>query len=167
MRKVISIAVVFIVTVVGLFFSGIPPKKEPAKLIEQISNEYPNMNLIMADGSVRSARDLSGKNILVIYFPDCDHCQREAAEISSHIKAFKNYQVWFISTASFADIDRFAKQYKLSGYSNFHFVRTNTQDVLSSFGGIPTPSVYIYSQEKRLVKAFNGETKIEEIIKHL
>jgi peroxiredoxin len=166
MKKGTFITVVFI-AVVGLFFCGIAPKKNISARTEQTSNDYPNMNLIMADGSIRSARNLPGKNIFVIYFPDCDHCQREATEISNHLTAFKNYQVWFIATASLTDIDRFAKQYKLAGHNNFHFVRTNTQDVLNSFGGISTPSLYIYSQERKLVKAFNGETRIEEIIKHL
>lgn len=140
-------------------------KKE--SLVKQEVNEYPSMNLIMPDGSVRSARNLPAKSILVIYFPDCDHCQREASAISNHLKAFDNYYLWFISTASYADIQRFSIQNKLMGHNKVYFVRTETQDVLSNFGGIPTPSVFIYSSEKKLVKAFKGETKIEEILKHL
>jgi hypothetical protein len=61
----------------------------------------------------------------------------------------------------------FAMEYKLIGYDYVHFVRTEAKDIVDNYGGIPTPSVYIYSREKKLVKAFNGETKIEEIIKHL
>jgi len=72
-----------------------------------------------------------------------------------------------MSVVPFEEIKSFAIQYKLVGYDYVHFVRTEPKDITSNYGGIPTPSVYIYSQEKRLVKAFNGETKIEEIIKHL
>ncbi len=81
--------------------------------------------------------------------------------------AFEGYQVYFISTASFTDIDRFAKDYKLTGHANIHFVRTEMPDVTNNFGPIPTPSAYVYSSEKKLLKAFKGETKVEEIIKHL
>ncbi|MBS1509127.1 MAG: redoxin domain-containing protein [Bacteroidetes bacterium] len=133
----------------------------------QRANEYPNMSLMMTNGSIKNAKELPGSSVLIIYFPDCDHCQREATEISKHLKSFEKRPVWFISTASFADIDNFARQYKLAGYDNIHFVRTDIKDVINNFGGIPTPSVFIYSKEKQLVKAFKGETKIEEIIKYL
>jgi len=163
----VSLIVVIMVVVGGLFFNAMPSKKNQRPAIAPVTNEYPSMNLIFPDGSLRSSRDLPAKSILVIYFPDCDHCQREATEISKHLKAFKNYHVWFISVVPFEEIKSFAIQYKLVGYDYVHFVRTEPKDITSNYGGIPTPSVYIYSQEKRLVKAFNGETKIEEIIKHL
>ena len=95
------------------------------------------------------------------------HCQRQATEISKNLKAFEKYSIWFISTATYQDIEKFARAYKLIGYKNLHFVRTETQDVVSNFGAIPTPSWYIFSDNKKFVKAFNGETKIEEIIKVL
>ena len=166
MRKVF-LTVVIIVTVGGLFFNAMPLDKNQTPKTAPATNEYPNMNLIFPDGSMRSARDLPVKSILVIYFPDCDHCQREAREISNHLKAFKNYHVWFISVASFPDIQKFAIEYKLIGYDYVHFVRTEAKDIVNNYGGISTPSVYIYSKERKLVKAINGETKIDEILKHL
>lgn len=133
----------------------------------QQANEYPNMSLMMTNGSIKNAKELPGSSVLIIYFPDCDHCQREATEISKHLKSFEKHPVWFISTASFDDIDNFSRKYSLSGYANIHFVRTDIKDVINNFGGIPTPSVFIYSKDKKLVKAIKGETKIEEIIKYL
>ena len=146
-----------------------PEKKEIIKESKpvQVTNEYPNMTLIMTDGSLRMTKELPAKSILFLYFPDCDHCQREALETSNHLKAFENYSLWFITTANYKDIERFARDYKLFGYANIHFVRTEMQDVINNFGAIPTPSVYIFSEEKKLIKGFNGETKIEEIIKWL
>jgi peroxiredoxin len=165
--KGILITILTSAVAIGLFLQGKAVPIKGTTIFSQQSNEYPYMKLFREDGSLFASRDLPAKSILFIYFPDCDHCQREATAFSNHLKAFKNYHLWFISTAPYPDIDRFAKQYKLVGHDNVHFVRTQTQDVLSSFGGIPTPSVYIYSQEKRLVKAFKGETKIEEILKSL
>jgi peroxiredoxin len=132
-----------------------------------IINEYPYMRMAMAAGSVGTTRELPGKSIIIIYFPDCDHCQREATEINNHIKAFENYQIWFISTASFVDIQRFAKKFVFAGNANIHFAQTQIEDVIRNFGSIPTPSVFIYSAERKLVKAFKGETRIEEILKYL
>ncbi|MBS1486552.1 MAG: redoxin domain-containing protein [Bacteroidetes bacterium] len=130
-------------------------------------NEYPMMKLIEFTDFAHAARDLTGKNILILYLPDCDHCQREGAAIAQHAAAFKNYQVWFISTATHENNWKFAQTYKLAANKNFHFVRTEAEDIFHSLGSIPTPSVYIFNEAKKLVRSFKGETKIEEILKAL
>lgn len=79
----------------------------------------------------------------------------------------QNYTVWFVSSDSFENIGQFAKDYDLVDYANVHFVRTEVMEVINNFGAIATPSVYIYSDERQLIKAINGETRIEEIIKYL
>ena len=169
-RILLLVGVISVVTA-AIFYARRPSQKEETAIpISQpvaVVNEYPYMNLVMADGSVQTARELPEKSILILYFPDCDHCQREATEIRTHLKAFDGYHLWFISTAPYTDIERFATDYKLDGHSNVHFVRTEMQDVMNTFGGIPTPSVYIYSESKKLVKAINGETPIDQIMQYL
>jgi thiol-disulfide isomerase/thioredoxin len=158
----------FLVAVISvLFFSANPIEKNQKPAPTPATNGYPKMNVVFPDGSMRSARDLPAKSIFVFYFPDCDHCQREAADFSKHLAAFKNYHIWFIAVVPFPEIKQFAIDYKLIGYDNVHFVRTEPKDITDNYGGISTPSVYIYSKDKKLVKAFNGETKVEEIIKFL
>ncbi len=136
----------------------------PARILV---NQLPNLKLLGVDGSVNYSRELNGKNVLVLYNPDCDHCQREAKEIRTQIEAFQNYTVWFVSSDNFENIGRFAKDYDLVGRANVLFVRTEVMEVINNFGAIATPSVYIYSDERQLVKAINGETRIEEILKYL
>ena len=136
----------------------------PAKILV---NQLPNLKLLGMDGTVNYGRELNGKNVLILYNADCDHCQREAKEIRTQIKAFDNYTVWFVSSDNFENIGRFAKDYDLVGHANVHFVRTEVMEVITNFGAIATPSVYIYSDDRQLVKAINGETRIEEIIKYL
>jgi peroxiredoxin len=148
-----------------LLLSLVALSQNPARA--QRVSQYPNMTLMAENGAVQNARDLPAGSVIIIYFPDCDHCQREAAEISSHLTSFQKHSVWFVSTAALPEIQKFSTQYKLAGYANIHFVRTEMKDVISNFGGIPTPSVFIYSKDKQLVKAIKGETKIEEIIKYL
>ena len=171
MRKkmlLVGIVVVIAATAFYLFMPGMKEVKteivQPAK---NLVNQMPNLKLLSVDGSVNYSRELNGKNVLVLYNPDCDHCQREAKEIRTQIKAFHNYTVWFVSSDSFENIGQFAKEYDLVGHANVHFVRTEVMEVIDNFGAIATPSVYIYSDDRQLVKAINGETRIEEIIKYL
>jgi peroxiredoxin len=158
---------IIIALICTLFFSAQPFEKNQRPIAAPVTNGYPTMNLTFPDGSVRSALNLPAKSILVFYFPDCDHCQREAADFSKHLAAFKGYHVWFIAVVPFQKIQKFAIDYKLVGYDYVHFVQTEPKDITNNYGGIQTPSVYIYSKEKKLVKFFNGETKVEEIIKFL
>ena len=165
----IGIAVTLAAIVLYLFMPETEKgKTESAQTPQKILvNQLPNLKLLGVDGSVNYSRELNGKNVLVLYNADCDHCQREAKEIRTQIKAFENYTVWFVSSDSFENIGQFAKDYDLVGHANVHFVRTEVMEVINNFGAIATPSVYIYSDERQLVKAINGETRIEEIIKYL
>jgi cytochrome oxidase Cu insertion factor (SCO1/SenC/PrrC family) len=139
------------------------PEEKPAQPTAS-NNDLPAvLPLTKLDGTEVMANTLLGKAILVVFLPDCDHCQREAAEIQKHLSAFKNYTMYFISTANVLEIKQFAEKYKLSGYENVVMAHTEQVYITNSFGYIPTPSLYIYS-DGHLVKDFKGETPLESIL---
>jgi peroxiredoxin len=129
-------------------------------------NDLPAMPITLLDGSTFSAKELKGKIILVLFQPDCDHCQHEATEIQANLPSFKNYTLYFISSSPPAENEKFATDYKLKGESNIHFGTTASENIINNFGPIQAPSVYIYSDQK-LVKEFNGQVDVGVIIKYL
>lgn len=142
-------------------------KTERAPKTVARKSDLPAMNLFMLDGNRLSAKDLQGKVALILFFPDCDHCQREAADIYRNIEGFKNYQLYFISSATADEISAFAKDYKLAGLPNVFFGRTEIKDVLDNFGAIETPSLYLYGDAGELIQSFNGEVAIEVVLKYI
>lgn len=130
-------------------------------------NELPYLTYQTLEGDTVSTRNLPGGSILILFNTECDHCQREAKEISEKMDAFKTYELLFIAADSVHKIDNFSKTYQLADKPNVKFGRAEYQDVFMNFGSIPTPSVYIYSRERKLVKSFLGETPVEELIKYL
>lgn len=130
-------------------------------------NELPAMIGIMLDGSTIDIKQLTDKVVLILFQPDCDHCQREAVQIHDHLDAFAGYSIYFITTDSLPVIEKFAVDYDLKNASRVYFIQTLVQSILSNFGNIDAPSLYIYSNERKLVKRFNGETPIETIISSL
>ena len=64
-------------------------------------------------------------------------------------------------------IERFAEEYKLMGRPNVYFGWTPTESVLDNYGPISAPSLYIYSSEHTLIKAFNGEVAIATVLKYI
>jgi len=136
----------------------------PSPAPAPVPNDLPDMPLLRSDGTQFTARSLSGKVILVFFLPDCDHCQREARQIASNLNAFKDYALYFVSTAPLPEQEQFSRDYNLSGRPNVSFAQASPEELYKHFGLFPTPTVYIYREGGRLVKVFRDETPVERII---
>jgi peroxiredoxin len=166
----VTLIIILIVGVLGISSC----QKKPAPQAEVITSTYtqptinqlPNMMLIDKNGNRTDANKLKGKNIIILFFPDCDHCKREAAEIADRIKSFEAYTLYFVSINPFEEIVKFAENYHLTSFNNVKFVQTTGDAVYTNFGSVPTPSLYIYDNGK-MVRKFNGETRLDEVIKSL
>ena len=163
----ITIGLLFICTIA---FAGCRwEKKEAAKNgeAEQTSasakNDLPFIPITLVDGTVVNVKDFTGKNILILFQPDCDHCQHEAEDIEKQLTAFKDYKMYFVSAAPMPEIEKFAATYKLKGKENIHFGNTAAENVLNNFGPIPAPSIYIYN-DQTLKQSFEGQTDVGLII---
>lgn len=126
-------------------------------------NELPHLNFTTLDGTATSTRNLETPLVLILFFTDCDHCQREAQDVQKNLELFKGKNIQFISANDMPLIQKFAVDYGLSNEPNVKFGRAESTDVYMNFGSIPTPAIYVYSAEKRLVKSFKGETPVAEI----
>ena len=147
-------------------------KKEAAKNGEAVEtampvkNDLPFVPITLTDGTVVNVKDFKGKNILVLFQPDCDHCQHEAEDIEKQLAAFKDYKMYFVSSTPMPEIEKFASTYKLAGKDNILFGSTKAENILNNFGPIPAPSIYIYN-DQTLKKSFEGQTDVNEIISNL
>lgn len=131
------------------------------------AKQLPALMLTKINGDSVLTSSLEGPVVLVFFSPDCDHCQREAADIRLHISAFKDYSLYFISPSPAEEIKEFATTYGLMGHPNIEFARADVTEVVRLMGKVSTPTLCIYSKEKQLVKRFDGETEMEEIAKFL
>lgn len=138
-------------------------KEKKEATTEQKQNDLPKMMITTLDKTQVNARILEGNIILILFQPDCDHCQREAKEIREHLDSFKEYSIFFISADQMPSIEKFGKDYDLLGHQNIYFGMTTIENVLNNFGSIPAPSIYIYSNQK-LIQKFNGEVAIEKLL---
>ncbi len=142
-------------------------KKSETTAVAEKKNDYPEMVITLFDGKTINAKQLSGKNILIMFQPDCEHCQHEATEIEKTLSSFKDYEMYFVSSAPVDQIREFAVKYKLAGKPHITFGSTPSENILNNFGPIPAPSIYLYNENARLVRSFNGQTDVNEIIKYL
>lgn len=133
-----------------------------------VENDLPQLSLTTIEGKQFIIEDeFNGKTVLVFFQPECEDCQRQAHAIKQSIEAFENFSLYFVSSAQTAQIAAFADHYELDSHQNIIFAQTTVQDVIQSLGQIPAPSIYIYSDEGKLIKSFNGEVGIEELKNYL
>jgi len=155
----------FLVLLLGVISCN-SKKEEASKIQVHQVNEYPPLELAFKNGEQLSTKTLQGKNVFILFQPDCDHCQIEAVQVEQHLEEFKDYTLYFISSSPMDQIMAFAKNFKLDAKKNVRFAWTSSEGVLKYYGAIPTPSVYIYSNGV-LKQSFNGQTEIESIVKAL
>jgi len=156
----IGVSLVFFIAVVsGVYL--LTSSDDPASVKPSV-NEYPSMQVSLMDGKQIPIRSLTGNNILIFFQTDCDHCQREAEEISENLELFSAYELYFITVGNPADINKFAEDYGLQSNPKIKFVQTTVDQILNGVGPISTPSVYIFKGGK-LVKELHGETPVAEM----
>ncbi len=160
---------VLISSVILTSCSSSPKKQEEQnEIVKKQVNEFPNMFILTLEGSAISAKRLIGKKTIFILFqPDCDHCQKEAKQIRENIEAFRDYEIYFVTAAKVEEVKNFSIDYKFEEHKNFHFATTDIQSIINSYGPIQAPSIYIYSEQGKLLTQFNGQTEIENILKVL
>ena len=164
-------SILLLVVLLALLISCKTKPKEEEPVVQQskpqVYNDFPDMSITLLNSTKLEAKELPGKTILILFFPDCDHCQRESKAIQAKIDAFKDYTLYFLSTTPVEEIQDFANEYKLDSIANVKFGQIAPDKVFVNFGSIPTPSLYIYSAKRKLKKQFNGETTVEQIISAL
>lgn len=143
-----------------------PKEETSANTTAPIANDLPRFQVRLLDGTILEGKQLQTPAVLVLFQPDCDHCQREAQQIEKNLSAFRNYTLYFVSSAPESQIQQFQSNYKLTR-ENIFFGWTTTENILNTFGPIDAPSIYIYSRAGKLVQEFNGEVAIEVVLKYL
>lgn len=174
MKKGFILIIAVLLLAAGFYYFGYrntagseEAKVESAVAEEAAASDLPWLPIVKADGSRLVVKDLKGKTVLVLFQPDCDHCQREAVQIRENLSHFDGYQLYFVSDAALPQISQFAKEYELEGIRNIHFAQASVNDIIYTVGPVPSPSLFVYSENGRLVKDFKGETPVEQIIPYL
>lgn len=105
--------------------------------------------------------------IIILFSPTCEHCQYEAQEIKNHIQDFGDTKIIMVSSDDSISVKKFAVDYQLDNIPNVQFLYLPKEKIFEAFGSTSIPRILIYNREGNLVKDFKGETKIENILKHI
>jgi len=103
------------------------------------------------------------KTVLMLFGPDCEHCQHMADSIKAHLGELKNVNLYMFSFAELKDIRRFAEKYKLNKEKNITFGKDADFFFAGFYRLSAVPGIAIYDEKKKFMKLYNGGAKITDI----
>ncbi|MBL0181854.1 MAG: redoxin domain-containing protein [Chitinophagaceae bacterium] len=119
----------------------------------------------VADSTRFTKADLSRKKatIIIIFSPDCEHCQHETRELTANIKLFKKAQIIMASPLEHPILKKFYDEYGLAAYPNIIMGRDPSY-FLGTFYNIRSfPAIFVYDKKGNFVKAFDGTAPVNQI----
>jgi len=154
-----------VVLLIFLGYSIVENVAAKKEVVIKIQN-LPAAHLFTLD-SVAFQFPVSSSIILIHFNTSCEHCQYELTEIRKNVSSFSAGHVVLMSSGNIADIRRASKEHGLAGLPNIHFTKINQDDVFDTFGSLSVPHIFIYGKDRKLIKEFKGETKVEALLQHL
>jgi thioredoxin-related protein len=131
---------------------------------------FPPVKLLLPDSSSFFTKDVLPKKsaiMLMLFNPECDHCQHETEEIIKNIDKFKGIQIVMTTSMPFLSMKEFIKKYKLADHKNIT-VAQDTHYFLPSYYMIRNlPFLAFYNKKKELISVFEGSMPIEKALQEL
>lgn len=103
--------------------------------------------------------------MLMVFNPDCDHCQHETEDIVKNIEEFKKIQIIMSTMASITDMRLFIEKYKLNQFDNIKVVKDISYFLPTYFQFHNLPFLAFYDKKQKLISEFSGSLPVEKILK--
>jgi thioredoxin-related protein len=126
----------------------------------------PTFRLInIADSSIFTKDNLKKKKatIIMMFSPDCEHCQEETKTLTANIHLFKKAQIIMVSPLDFNYMRQFYNDYKIADYPNITMGRDPNYFLGTFFNVHSFPSFFLYNKKGKLVNKFIGGYSVQEI----
>jgi thioredoxin-related protein len=126
----------------------------------------PGLQLLTTD-STAYTNDSIPKNkpvMLMLFSPDCDHCQHEAEQIAANKDSFTNTHIILVSTFPIHRLKEFAEKYRLTSMNNVVMTKDPFYLLISFYAVRNLPYLALYNKKGALIETFAGSVGIEKII---
>jgi hypothetical protein len=127
----------------------------------------PAFSITSIDGKEITNKQLPTKykyTCIIIFSPDCSHCEHEASEISKNADKFKDVLFVWDSYREMDLIKKFATKYNLAGQPNVVIGRDPAFSIPTFFRPKMTPFVALYNNGN-LVRIWDQGAEVNELIK--
>jgi len=171
MRKMLKYLVAIVLLVVAYFLLSHTYQSRQSKIA--ITNRIQSLQHCSFEsvngGAIYIDKFNPDQPTVIVYFhPECEHCQYEASEIGKQPERFAKVNMIMITPDdSTKRVEAFAIKYRLWEVDNLAILLDRKNQFKNQFGASAIPSVFIYGSDKKLLKMYNGEARIDAIINNL
>jgi thioredoxin-related protein len=152
-----------------LFFSAFTSKAQD-NLDTPPYKRYPTvppLQLLMGDSATKYGKDNIPKNkpVLVMMFdPECSHCQHSAEEMYQHKNELKDIQIVLATIAPIHQMNNFMQKYKLAELKNI-VAGKDIYFLLPPFFSMKSfPFLALYNKKGDLIEGMEGSFPIDKVI---
>jgi thioredoxin-related protein len=127
----------------------------------------PPLQLLLGDSATKYAKDNVPRNkaVLVMMFdPECSHCQHSAEEMYQHKNELKDIQVVLATIAPIYQMNSFMQKYKLTEMKNV-VAGKDIYLLLPPFFSMKSfPFLATYNKKGNLIEGMEGSFPVEKVI---
>jgi thiol-disulfide isomerase/thioredoxin len=168
MKKVKNIIILSIIVVLCTLFYFTYKKiilKETAKENMQRIDDF---ELKSVTDSLFSSSKLPKQPIALIFFhPECDICQAELEQLLKMKEEFAKISILLVTHASEKESKDFYIMMNLAEIPNIQLLLDTNYELHQKYFIKSIPSIYLYDSEKKLIKYFIGEIKMNVLLNQL
>jgi thioredoxin-related protein len=127
----------------------------------------PPLQLLLGDSTTKFTKDNLPKKkpvLLMVFSPDCEHCQHETEEMVANKDKFKDIQVVMATFFPIYRMNKFAEDYKVKELPNVvighdqHFLLPPFYDIRNF------PFLALYNKNGDLINTFEGSLGLDKIL---
>lgn len=127
----------------------------------------PPLQLLLSDSTTKYTKEDVPKNtpvLIVLFSPDCEHCQHEAEQFVANQEALKDVHIVMISLLPIYKMKAFGENYGLDKMKNVVMAK-DPYYLLPSFYQIRNlPYLALYDKKGNLIQTFEGSVGVEKIV---
>lgn len=146
---------------------GLWGQSAPVEPAYQRMPYLPAFDLLLGDSATHFKKaDVPKKKpvFVMLFSPDCSHCQKTAEEMVAHKEELKDIHIIMATMHSLAQMNEFVQKYGLHQLSNLT-VGKDTYYVLPGFYNIKhLPYMAFYNKKGGLISAFEGGLPIPKVL---
>jgi thioredoxin-related protein len=159
MKTVISLFVFVQLSIIALGQLPDPPYKRFPTL--------PPLKLLLADSTTQFTEKDLKKDLpvfVILFSPDCEHCQKGTEELIDNIDKFKNIQIVMTTIFPFDKMKEFYTTYKLDRFENIT-VGKDQFSLLPTFFRIRNmPFFAFYDKKGNLIDIAEGALPVKKVL---
>lgn len=105
--------------------------------------------------------------MLMLFNPECEHCQHETEEIIKNIDRLKDIQIIMATNVPLMQVRSFIDKYSLGRFKNIEVTQDTHYFLISYYQLRNFPFLALYNKKKELIAVFQGSMPMEKVLAEL